>query len=104
MTIQSIDPMHLPEVASSIWPSEKRLSCTRLSASPAFVIGGNKGRRAIDGKETCDLVAGIALLCAAVVLLVLPELLDYDAFIPFLFALTAFVSGMFLLISGRGRR
>jgi hypothetical protein len=54
--------------------------------------------------KTYSLVAGIALLCAAVVFLVLPELLDYDAFIPFVFSLIAFVSGIVVLISGRASR
>ena len=48
-----------------------------------------------------SLVAGVALLCAAVVFLTLPELLDYDAFVPFIFSLVAFVSGVAVLISGR---
>ena len=63
-----------------------------------------------------SLVAGIALLCAAVVFLSLPELLHYDAprlydptygkvlvegFIPFIFSLIALISGIAVLISGR---
>ncbi len=50
-----------------------------------------------------SLVAGVALLCVAVVFLALPEVLDYDAFIPFIFSLVAFVSGIAILISGLGR-
>ena len=68
--------------------------------------------------KTYRLLSGVALLCAAVVFLALPKLLDLDAprlydptygkvlaegFIPFIFSLIALVSGIAVLISGLGR-
>ena len=71
------------------------------------------------GNKAYSLIAGIALLCASVVFLALPELLHFDAprlydptygkvlvegFIPFVFSLVAFVSGIAVLISGGANR
>ena len=52
------------------------------------------------GTRPYSLIAGIALLCAAVVLLALPELLDYDAFIPVVLALVVLLSGIAVLFTG----
>jgi hypothetical protein len=49
-----------------------------------------------------SLFAGIALLCAGVVFFALPQILDYDAFLPFLFALLSFLSGIAVLFMGLG--
>jgi hypothetical protein len=69
--------------------------------------------------KTCRLLSGVALLCAAVVFLALPKLLDLEAprlydptygrvltegFIPVIFSLMALVSGIAVLISGRASR
>ena len=54
------------------------------------------------GKRTYSLVAGVALLCVAIFFFTVPELLDYDAFIPVILGLLSLMSGIAILLIGLG--
>jgi hypothetical protein len=53
--------------------------------------------------RTYSLVAGIALLLVAIVFFIMPGLLDYDAFIPVIVGVVAFISGLGILLLGFGQ-
>ena len=46
------------------------------------------------------LAAGTVMIIASLLFLSLPSLLNYDAFIPFIFSVIAFLAGLVLLFSG----
>ncbi len=57
----------------------------------------------VDNK-TYSLIAGVSLLAASVIFFALPELLDYDAFLPVILSLVFLMGALAVFFSGLGGR
>jgi hypothetical protein len=55
-------------------------------------------------KRSYNLTVGIILIIVSLAFFSLPSLLNFDAFIPFMFALASFLFGMWFLFMGRSEK